>query len=246
VFTLLGTDARFHVDSEGFWSIAAGAEALGRPLKDLSFAVVDVETTGGGPGNGHRITEVAAVEVRGGTIVDEWHTLVNPGRSIPRVVTTLTGISTGMVRDAPYFEHVAPEVRERLEGRVFVAHNVAFDWRFVSSELAEAGSDVPPVPRLCTVRLSKALVPRLRRRNLDALAGHFGIPVHDRHRAHGDALATARVLIRLLDEAAGRGIGDLHALQQHVASRRRRRRRDGAQTELLDGRAARTSSEGGR
>jgi DNA polymerase-3 subunit epsilon len=238
VFSLLGTDARFEVDGEGNWSLAPGAEALGRPLPELAFAVVDVETTGGGYREGHRITEVAVVEVQGGTIVDEWETLVNPGRSIPRPVERITGISTGMVRSAPWFEHVAPELESRLRGRVFVAHNVGFDWRFVSSELAGAGADVPSMPRLCTVRLSRALVPGLRRRNLDALTRHFGIPVHARHRAYGDALATARVLLRLLDEATGRGIGDLQALRTHVDRRGRRGRKPAAQTELLGGKAA--------
>lgn len=238
VFSLLGTDARFQVDGEGNWSLTPGAEALGRPLPELAFAVVDVETTGGGHRAGHRITEVAVVEVRGGAIVDEWETLVNPGRPIPRSVERITGISTGMVQAAPWFEHVAPELESRLKDRVFVAHNVGFDWRFVSSELARAGAEVPSVPRLCTVRLSRALVPGLRRRNLDALTRHFGIPVHARHRAYGDALATARVLLRLLDEATGRGIGDLRGLRAHVDRRGRRGRKRPAQTELLGGKAA--------
>ena len=239
VFALLGADARFEVDGEGNWSLAPGAEALGRPLRELSYAVVDVETTGGGFGNGHRITEVAVVEVRDGAIVDEWQTLVNPGRTIPPRIESITGISEAMVHDAPFFDHVAPELHHRLAGRVFVAHNASFDWGFVSGELAAAGGEVPRVPRLCTVRMARALVPGLRRRNLDAVTRHFGIPVHARHRAYGDALATARVLLRLLDEATGRGIGDLQGLRSHLRRRGgRRRRRDAAQTELLDGATA--------
>lgn len=226
IFSLLGGDERFLVDSRGNWSMAPGASALGRPLEELSYAVVDVETTGGGVHRGHRITEIAVVEVRDGAVVDEWESLVNPGRSIPSMIQSLTGITPGMVRDAPYFEHLAPEVYSRLEGRVFVAHNAGFDWRFVSASLVDAGAELPPVQRLCTVRLARALVPGLRRRNLDALTRHFGVPVHARHRAYGDALATARILLRLLDEARGLGIADLEALRHHLRRGRSRKKRE--------------------
>ena len=95
-----------------------------------------------------------------------------------------------MVWAAPHFDHIAGELHDRLEGRVFVAHNAAFDWRFVSTELSEAMGQVPDVARLCTVRLTRTLVPRLRRRNLDAVSAHFEVVIHQRHRAYGDALAT--------------------------------------------------------
>ncbi|HZD03651.1 MAG TPA: exonuclease domain-containing protein, partial [Longimicrobiales bacterium] len=96
-----------------------------------------------------------------------------------------------------------------------------------------AGFDAPTLPRLCTVRMARRLLPGLRRRNLDALTRHFGIPVHQRHRAFGDALATARILLRLLDEAGCRGIHDLDALQRFLGRRRGRGRT--AQRELFDG-----------
>ena len=222
VYQLLGADARFRVDGDGHWSLDPDRVPLGRPLSELSFAVVDVETTGSGRGGGHRIIEFASVEVRGGRIVDEFETLVNPGRRIPHGVVALTGIHDGMVADAPLFEHVAPAIQERLTGRVFVAHNVAFDWAFVSRELVAALGEAPEVPRLCTVRMARRLVPGLRRRNLDELTRHFGVKIHARHRAHGDALATARVLLRLLDEAAGEGLEDLESLQARLRRRRRR------------------------
>lgn len=206
---------------------------LGRPLRELDYAVVDVETTGGPVFSGHRIIEIAIVEIRDGVICDEYETLINPGRWIPRMIESLTGIGTELVADAPYFEHVADEVADRLRGRVFVAHNVGFDWRFVSSELARAGVDVPSVPQLCTVRMARRLVFGLRRRNLDALSQHFGIPIPQRHRAYGDAFATARILLRLLDQAEGKGIADLDSLQSHL--RRGRGRRHRPQPELFDG-----------
>ncbi len=232
VFQLLGTDPRFRVDAQGVWSLDEALAPLGAPLADVGFAVVDVETTGGASGHGHRITEIAIVEVRGGRIVDEYETLVNPGRAIPPGIAALTGITTEMVGAAPYFEHVSDEVERRLQGRAFVAHNASFDWGFVSAELVRAGGDAPHVPKLCTVRMARRLVPGLRRRNLDELSRHFGVVVHARHRAHGDALATARILLRLLDEASGRGIDDLATLQWYLQRRRQRKRFDPGQYSL--------------
>ena len=192
-FTLLGPDLRFQVDGEGVWSMAGPGPGPGTPLSELRYAVVDVETTGGPYARGHRMTELAIYEVRAGVVADEYRSLLNPGRNIPRHVAALTGISNRMVASAPFFDHIATDVLERLEGRIFVAHNVCFDWGFVRRQVAEAIGEVPKVERLCTVRMARRLLPRLRRRNLDAVTRHYGIDFADRHRAHGDALATARV-----------------------------------------------------
>lgn len=232
VFQLLGADPRFLVDRDGVWSLDPSLGPFGAPLGEVSFAVVDVETTGGAAWRGHRIIEVAVVEVRGGEVVDEYRTLVNPGRRLPPRMVALTGIDDVAVGQAPYFDHIADEVFERLDGRVFVAHNATFDWSFVSAELARAIGDVPRVAKLCTVRMVRRLAPVLRHRNLDVVARHFGVEIHGRHRAYGDALATARVLLRLLDEARGRGIDDLDTLQWYLKRRRQRRRPDPAQTSL--------------
>jgi DNA polymerase-3 subunit epsilon len=232
VFQLLGTDPRFLVDTAGTWRLDVSLAPYGAPLADVPFAVVDVETTGRGPWAGSRIVEIAIVEVRGGAIVDEYETLVNPGQGIPGAITALTGITSPMVARAPWFEHVAEEVRRRLEGRVFVAHNATFDWSFVAAELVAASVDAPDVPRLCTVRMARRLVSRLRHRNLDELTRWFGIEIHARHRAYGDALATARVLLRLLDEATGRGIDDLTTLEWYLKRRRQRKRFDPDQYSL--------------
>lgn len=219
VFALLGADVRFRVDGEGWWSMVAPPPEESEELSRLSFAVVDVETTGGSPGRGHRITEIAVVEVRDGVVGDDFQTLVNPGRSIPPRIAQLTGISNEMVLGAPFFEDIAPEVLNRLEGRVFVAHNASFDWRFVCAQLGDSVGEVPTGPRLCTVQLAKRLVPGMKRRNLDSLASHFGVPIHARHRAHGDALATARVLLKLLDVARSAGVLDLTGLQNLLSVR---------------------------
>ena len=231
VFTLLGPDSRFRVDGEGVWSMPGPRP--GTPLSELCYAVVDVETTGGSYAHGHRMTEIAIYEVRCGVVEDEYRSLVNPGRSIPRHIAALTGINDRMVASAPFFDHIAADVLERLEGRIFVAHNVRFDWGWVSRQLAEALGEVPDVERLCTVQMARRLLPRLRRRNLDEVARHYGIDVAGRHRAHGDALATARILIRLLDEAGREGLADLDALRAFLQKRGRRSRpRQGQQLSL--------------
>ncbi len=233
VFALLGSDPRFTVDAGGLWSLTGGT--LENSLAELRYAVVDVETTGGRPGAGDRITEIAIVEVHQGAVVGEYETLINPGRAIPPMISRLTGIHHELVVSAPYFEHVAPEVQARLEGRVFVAHNAGFDHSFVRHELQHALGDAELGAPLCTVRLARGLLPRLRRRNLDALAQHYGIGIHARHRAYGDALATAQILIRLLDEAALQGFHDLDSLRKKLRRRQRRRSRRSPQRELFEG-----------
>ncbi len=213
VFSLLGADPRFQVDGRGCWSLAGETPEEEEELGRLNYSVVDVETTGGSPDKGDRITEIAVVEIRNGLIAEDFQTLVNPGRAIPSRIAELTGINDEMVKHAPFFEDVAEDIFDWLEGRVFVAHNVSFDWRFISAQLGDAIGFVPQTPRLCTVQLARRLAPGLTRRNLDSVATHFGIPIHARHRAFGDALATARILLRLLDEARALGIHDLTSLQ---------------------------------
>jgi DNA polymerase-3 subunit epsilon len=195
------------------------------PIRSLDYAVVDVETTGGSWGHGHRITEIAAVRVRGdGVIIDEYRSLVNPERPIPPIITALTNISWEMVREAPRFADVAPHVARVLEGAVFVAHNATFDWRFVSAELQRAG--VPLLGRtLCTVRMARKLVPELRSRSLDSLIYFFNIPIEARHRAYGDARATAELFRLLLDRLDTLEVTRWHELQDLLMRRAKRRRR---------------------
>jgi len=210
---------------------AALAPSAGDRLVALSYAVVDVETTGGSPMTGHRVTEIAAVIVREGRVAETFETLVNPERSIPPFITRLTHITPSMVRDKPTFREIAPRVADLLRGHVFVGHNAAFDRRFVRAEADRAGCDVPVDRVLCTVRLARRLVPHLRRRSLDYLAHHFGVPIGDRHRAMGDAMATAHCFIRLLDEAGVYGLDTWDDIARLVGQRRRparRRRRPSA------------------
>jgi len=211
-------------------------------LLDLSYVVVDVETTGGAPTRGHRITEIAAVVVEAGEVRDVYETLVNPERSIPPAIMRLTGITHEMVRDKPRFGEVCEDVVSALTGHVFVAHNVTFDWRFVTHEIERASGRRLEGRRLCTVRLARKLLPQLRSRSLGHVADFYGADRFAesyfeerhgrdrpwRHSAAGDAVATAHCLVRLLHDARDRGIttwGELDLWLSGGTGAARRRRR---------------------
>jgi DNA polymerase III subunit epsilon len=209
---LLGHDPRVRRDHLGQWALAGRSSAT-VALADTVFAVVDVETTGSQPATGDRITEVAVVLAGPGArcevVVD---TLVNPERPIPAAVTRVTQITDAMVRDRPTFAEIADVVLGALAGRVFVAHNVQFDWRFLEAEVRRARDLRLDGPRVCTVKLARRLLPGLKHRGLDSVSRYFGIEIENRHRAGGDALATARVLARLLDLAVEQGARTLDEL----------------------------------
>jgi len=152
---------------------------------DSPLAFVDVETTGCFPG-ADRIIDIAVIGARGGELEFEWQSLVNPGVPVPPGITELTGIDNDMLATAPAFEDIARELRARLAGRVFVAHNVRFDYGFVRREFARLDDDWS-ADALCTVRLSRALYPQLAHHNLDALIEFHGIEIANRHRAMPDA-----------------------------------------------------------
>jgi DNA polymerase-3 subunit epsilon len=196
-------------------------------LSSLPYVVVDVETTGGRPGAGDRVTEIAAVAVRGGEIAGVFESLVNPERSIPPMITAITNITWEMVRDQPTFGEICPDVVEALRGNVFVAHNATFDWRFVAHEVGRASGQQLDGRRLCTVRLARRLLPHLPRRSLDWVARYYGadIPAEVRHRAAGDAIATAHVLLGLLRDAADRGITTWRHMDEFLGARTARSRR---------------------
>src|SRR5688572_14663291 len=197
-------------------------------LDELSYVVVDVETTGGRSFGSDRITEIAAVVVEGGQISRVYETLVNPQRPIPPMVTALTNITWEMVKRAPTFRDIVRDVADALRGHVFVAHNVGFDWRFVTSEIARATGERMEGRRLCTVRMARKLLPQLHRRSLDYLARHYGVEITTRHRAGGDAMATAKVFLRMLREARDGGCltwSDLEAFVRPPTRGRRRGRR---------------------
>jgi DNA polymerase-3 subunit epsilon len=181
-------------------AMADGVSAPDVHLAEVPFLVVDVETTGPS-GSENRITEIACVVVRDGEIIEEFSSLVNPRQHIPLMITQVTGISNAMVYSAPETEEVLRRLRPLFAQpyAVFVAHNVAFDWSFVWNSFARAGLPIADLPRLCTYKLAKRLFPKRTKLNLGALASYFEIGVKNRHRAYGDAFATARVLCKMLD-----------------------------------------------
>ncbi|HZI24655.1 MAG TPA: exonuclease domain-containing protein [Chryseolinea sp.] len=160
------------------------------------YAIVDIETTGGYAAN-HRITEVAIYLHDGFRITDEFHTLINPERNIPYYITGLTGITTEMVIEAPCFKEVADDIFKRLNGKIFVAHNAHFDYSFLKKELEDAGINWQS-KKLCTVRLSRKIIPGLRSYSLGSLSESLGIQIINRHRAGGDAEATVKIFDQLL------------------------------------------------
>ena len=249
--TLLREHERFVRTPDGAWRLSEPAPPAWRVgtaqdeplLSELSFAVVDVETTGGQFRFGDRITEIAVVLVRDGRVEDIYETLVNPERSIPPIITRITNINWEMVRDVAPFSGICDRVVGALDGHVFVAHNAGFDWRFVSAEVQRTSGRELAGRRLCTVRLARRLLPQLRSRSLDWVAHHYNIeiPHGQRHRAGGDALATARCLIRLLADARSHGCERWSELERFLATgnaaarrRKRRNRRERAMPHPVD------------
>lgn len=166
-------------------------------MKRVEYAIVDIETTGGYAG-GSRITEIAIIIHDGDAIIDRWETLVNPEKEIPIPIFALTGINNEMVRDAPIFDDIAPKVFEMLADRIFVAHNVNFDYSFVRHQLEESGLKWT-ARKLCTVRAARKITPGLSSYSLGNLCSSLQIELQNRHRAGGDADATAILFSRLLE-----------------------------------------------
>jgi DNA polymerase-3 subunit epsilon len=158
-----------------------------------AYVVVDVETTGG-RGEHHRVTEIGAVKVRGGKIVDRFQTLLNPQRNIPANIIRLTGISPAMVEDAPYFADIADSFEEFLQDSIFVAHNVEFDYGFIAAEYRRIGRPFR-YPKLCTCASMRKLYPGHRSYSLAALCRAFDISLRQHHRAMCDAEAAAELLL---------------------------------------------------
>lgn len=162
------------------------------------YAIVDIETTGG-HASANGITEIAICIHNGKKVVERYSTLVNPGRDIPIYISALTGITNDMVQKAPPFEDVAHDVYHLLNNNIFVAHNVNFDFSFVRHHLAAAGYELR-CNKLCTVRLGRKIMPGLPSYSLGKLCRHLNISNESRHRAAGDAEATAQLFSLLLQK----------------------------------------------
>jgi len=178
----------------------------------MEFAVVDIETTGSTPQSAG-ITEIAIVIHNGVEVTGKYVTLINPRHKIPPFIVNMTGISDEMVAAAPLFEDVAPQIYNLLNGRVFVAHNVSFDYSFVHYLLGRSGFQWS-APKLCTIKLSRRVFPGLEKYGLGSLTRDLGIRIEGRHRAWGDAAATAQVLTMAIEKEGMQPIHNLLAKKE--------------------------------
>jgi DNA polymerase-3 subunit epsilon len=211
------------------WESQRSFDELGRPLRDVTFCVVDLETTGGSAAGGSMITEVGAVKVRGGEVLGEFQTLVNPHQSIPAFIAVLTGITDSMVAAAPTIDQVLPQFLEFAQGCVLVAHNAPFDVGFLKHFAEQQGRPWPRFEVLDTARLARRVITRDDAPNckLSSLAVAFGSSTTPDHRALSDARATVDVLHGLLARLGNLGVHTLEELQtfsSRVTSAQRRKR----------------------
>lgn len=211
------------------WESQRSFDELGRPLRDITFCVVDLETTGGSAEGGSMITEIGAVKVRGGELLGEFQTLVNPRAEIPAFIAVLTGITNGMVSDAPPIESALPAFLEFAAGCVLVAHNAPFDVGFLRYFAEQQGRPWPTFEVLDTARLARRVITRDDAPNckLSSLAKAFGSATTPNHRALQDARATVDVLHGLMERLGGLGVHTLEELQtfsSRVSTAQRRKR----------------------
>ncbi|WP_343485597.1 exonuclease domain-containing protein [Allomuricauda sp. d1] len=176
-------------------------------VRDYLYTIIDIETTGNGI-RGNKITEIAIFKFDGEKVIDEFTSLVNPQCAIPYFITGLTGIDNQMVAQAPTFSEIAPKILETTQDCVFVAHSVNFDYGVIKEEFRQIGVDFVR-KKLCTVRLSRRLIPGLRSYSLGKLCSSVGITITDRHRARGDAHATTTLFKGLLQKPEAEKIIEL-------------------------------------
>lgn len=194
-------------------AIQASFDELGTPLHEVTFVVMDLETTGGSPAEAG-ITEIGAVKVRGGQCLGEFQTLVRPDVPIPPFIAVLTGITDRMVADAPALPAVLPAFLEFARGAVLVAHNAPFDLAFLRAACAATGRDWPAFTVVDTARLARAVLSRdeVPDCRLATLARRFAATTEPVHRALADARATVDVLHGLLERVGNAGVHSLEGL----------------------------------
>jgi len=171
------------------------------------YAIVDIETTGGHASQ-FGITEIAVFIHDGNQVIKRFETLINPQQNIPSYITALTGINNAMVASAPIFEEIASDLFEILNGQIFIAHNVNFDYSFIHHHLKVAGYELN-VKKLCTVRLGRKVFPGLPSYSLGKLCRTLDLPIENRHRAGGDAQATVLLFEHCLANGADKYIGEM-------------------------------------
>ncbi len=226
----MGSPVRGAIQTAGSrWEAQRSFDELGRPLRDLTFTVVDLETTGGSAEAGSMITEIGAVKVRGGEVLGEFQTLVNPHTDIPAFIAVLTGITNSMVADAPTIASALPSFLEFARGSVLVAHNAPFDVGFLKHFAAKLDHAWPTFEVLDTAKLARRVITRDDAPNckLSSLAKVFNSATTPNHRALSDARATVDVLHGLMERLGGLGVHTLEELQTfsaRVSAAQRRKR----------------------
>ncbi len=218
VSDLLANDPRFRVTDDRVEVLNDDAEL--RLLNETEFVVLDIEAMTIAA-HTPRIIDLAAYRVRAGTILDDFQTLINPGNPVSGFISALTGITNDMLRTAPAFAEVAHSWLDFAGDAVLVAHNATFDVPLLNQEIGR----VFPGYRmrnaeLCTVNLARRIVSSPDGHKLDSLANHFAIPIDQRHRAAGDARATAEILLRLLAEVEQHGVTTLAQLRNFRIAKR--------------------------
>lgn len=216
-------------ESSARWEDQRSLDELGRPLRDITFCVVDLETTGASAQGGSMITEIGAVKVRGGEVLGEFQTLVDPTTAIPPFIALLTGITDSMVVGAPRIESALPAFLGFAQGCVLVAHNAPFDVGFLRHFAAEQGRPWPAFEVVDTARLARRVITRDDAPNckLSSLARVFRATTTPNHRALADARATVDVLHGLMERLGGLGVHTLEELQtftSRVTTAQRRKR----------------------
>ncbi len=216
------------------WESQRSFDEIGRPLRDITFCVVDLETTGGSPQQGCMITEIGAVKVRAGEVLGEFQTLVNPRTEIPAFIAVLTGISNSMVADAPSIDSALPAFLEFAAGCVLVAHNAPFDVGFLKHFAAQQERPWPAFEVVDTAKVARRVITRDDAPNckLSSLARAFNSSTTPNHRALADARATVDVLHGLMERLGSLGVHTLEELQTFssrvsAAQRRKRHLADG-------------------
>lgn len=207
VSDLVETDPRLHLNDDVVELISLNHDS--RDLSETDFVVFDLETTGA-KAPPCRVTEIGAFRVQRGKITGEFQTLVNPEIPIPMFISQLTGITNSMVRNAPKFREVADDFLDFIGDSILVAHNAHFDMRFLNHEIGRIYEDYRVGnPCLCTVKLSRRLVPNIANHRLNTVAEYYSVALENHHRASDDARATAQIFVNLLSELENLGIRDL-------------------------------------
>jgi DNA polymerase-3 subunit alpha (Gram-positive type) len=219
VADLIARDPRLVLNEDTVELVSDGF--FNRDLGETEFVVFDLETTGA-KAPPCRITEIGAYRVRSGEVMESFHTLVDPEMPIPWFITNLTGITDQMVAGAPKFADIAHEFLGFIGDSILVAHNSGFDMRFLNFEIGRVfGSYRVANPCLCTVQLSRKLLPDILNHKLKTVAEHYSIDLTNHHRASADAFATAHIFVNLLAKLSDRGVNDLAGVRR-MGSRKRR------------------------